>query len=127
MTVGIAAVLANAWLDTLSNTSAAFAAIYVKLHTGDPGSAGTANASAETTRKLAAFNAASAGSKALTSTLSWTSWAAGTETITHVSIWSASTSGTFYGSGALGSSKTVNNGDTFNLTALTASLTPLAA
>lgn len=127
MTVGLAAAVANAWLDTLSNTAAQYAAIYVKLHTGDPGSAGTANASAETTRKLAAFSAASGGSKALNGTLSWTSWSAGTETISHVSIWSASTAGTFYGSGALGSSKVVNNGDTFNLTALTVSLTPLAA
>ncbi len=127
MTVGLAAAVANAWLDTFRNVAAQYAAIYVKLHTGDPGSAGTANASAETTRKLAAFNAASGGSMALTSPLSWTSWSAGTETISHVSIWSASSGGTFYGSGALGSSKTVNNGDTFNLTALTASLTPLAA
>lgn len=127
MTVGLAAAVANAWLDTFRNVAAQYSAIYVKLHTGDPGSAGTANASAETTRKLAAFNAASGGSMALTSTLSWTSWSAGTETISHVSIWSASSGGTFYGSGALGSSKTVNNGDTFNLTALTASLTPLAA
>jgi hypothetical protein len=42
----------NAILDALfNNTSLAVAARYVKLHTGDPGEAGTANAAGETTRK----------------------------------------------------------------------------
>jgi hypothetical protein len=42
--------------------------IYVQLHTGDPGSAGTANLSANTTRVRVNFAAASAGAIALTGT-----------------------------------------------------------
>jgi len=43
-----------------------------------------------------------------------------------VSIWSASTAGSFRFSCALTASKTVANLDTLNLTALTFSLTPVA-
>ena len=53
--------------------------------------------------------------------------ATGADTITHVSVWSASTAGTFYYSAALSASKTVANLDTLNLTALTFALTPIAA
>lgn len=120
--------LANKWLDMLSAT--AFTAptnVYVKLHTGDPGAAGTANASAETTRKQITWSAAASGSKSMSGTLSWTSWAAGTETISHISIWDNSTAGNVLWSGQLSSNKTVNNGDTLNITSLTAALTPLMA
>ncbi len=120
--------LANKWLDMLGAT--AFTAptnVYVKLHTGDPGAAGTANASAETTRKQITWSAAASGSKSMSGTLSWTSWAAGTETISHISIWDNSTAGNVLWSGQLSSNKTVNNGDTLNITSLTAALTPLMA
>jgi hypothetical protein len=130
VTAGLAATaLANKWLDMLAAT--AFVAptnTYVKLHTGDPGSAGTSNASAETTRKVLTWSAASAGSKAITTTLpTWTPWAAGSETITHVSVWDASTSGNFLYSFALTASKAVSNGDTFNLTSHSIAFTPIAA
>lgn len=130
MTVGLHTTnLANKLLDTLSNTSfAAGATTAVKLHTGDPGSAGTSNASAETTRKALTWSAASSGSKAIAATLpSWTSWAAGTETISHISVWDSTTAGNFLYSFALTASKQVANGDTLNLTAHSVSLTPLAA
>jgi hypothetical protein len=130
MTAGLAAVnLANKWLDMLAATAfSAPANTYVRAHTGDPGSAGTSNASAETTRKLLTWSAASSGSKAITATLpSWTPWAAGTETITHISVWDASTSGNFLYSFALTASKTVSNGDTLNLTSHTIAFTPIAA
>lgn len=134
MTVGLSAVnTANAWLNTLRGTSAAtFTAVttmFVQLHTGDPGASGTANVSSVTTRPALNFGAASAGSQAAVATLpSWTSWA-GTngEVITHISVWGASSAGTFYYSAALAASKTVNTGDTVNLTALTVALTPIAA
>jgi hypothetical protein len=100
---------------------------YVKLHTADPGSAGTTAASAETTRKQITWSAAASGSKSMSGTLSWTSWAAGTETISHISIWDNSTAGNVLWTGALSSNKTVNNGDTLNITSLTAALTPLMA
>lgn len=123
MTAGLATTNANAMLTTITTD-----ADFVKLHTGDPGSAGTSNASAETTRKAVTWAAASAGSIAATSTLpSWASWSAGSETISHVSYWSLSSGGTFQGSAALTASKSVTNGDTLNLTALSYAASPLAA
>lgn len=100
--------------------------IYVKLHVGDPGSAGTANAGAVTTRPQATYSAASAGAIALTGTLP--TWAmTTTETISHVSMWDASTSGNFLWSAVLSASKAVVNGDNLTLTALGFSNGPLAA
>lgn len=122
MTTGFgAAGLANVWLDQLDGSA-------VKLHTGDPGVAGTSNASAETTRKALTFSAASAGSKAAVATLpSWATWSAGSETLTHISLWTATSGGTFRLSLPLTASKAVANGDTVNLTSLTIALIPIAA
>ncbi len=120
MTVGIAASVANGWVDGLNP-------LYAKLHTGDPGAAGTANASAETTRKAMTFGAASAGVATQTGTVSWAAWTAGSETISHVSYWTAATAGTFRGSFALTASKAVANTDTLNLSSCTVSATPVAA
>lgn len=134
MTAGLSAAnTANAWLNTLRGTSAAtFTAVttlFVQLHTGDPGASGTANVSSVTTRPALNFGAASGGSQSAIATLpSWASWA-GTngEVVTHISVWGASSAGTFYYSVALTASKTVNTGDTLNLTSLTVALTPVAA
>lgn len=123
MTAGLAGTNANSALSTITASAA-----FVKLHTGDPGSAGTSNASAETTRKAVTWASPSSQSIAATSTLpSWTSWSAGSETITHISYWSLSSGGTFQGSVALTASKSVTNGDTFNLTALSYAASPVAA
>ncbi len=101
-----------------SNTSLAVAAVYVKLHTGDPGEAGTANAATETMRKLAAFGASSGGVSTMSATLTWTN-VAGTETFSYVSLWDAVTAGNCLGSGSLASPQAVVAGNTFQLTALT--------
>lgn len=132
MTTGFSAAnLANKWLDMLGGTAfTAPAASALRLHTADPGSAGTTAGSAETTRKAITWAAASAGSKAATTTLpSWTAWSAGTETISHFSIWDNVTAGAgnFLMSGAWTASRTINNGDTLNVTSLSVSLTPIAA
>jgi hypothetical protein len=121
--------LANKWLDMLGATAfSAPAVTAVKLHTGDPGSAGTSNASAETTRKALTWSAASSGSKAIAATLpQWATWSGGAETLTHVSVWDSTTAGVFLFSVALTASKSITNGDTFNLTTLTVAFTPLAA
>lgn len=130
MTVGLhAANLANKWLDMLGGTAfTAPATTAAKLHTGDPGSAGTANASSVTTRPAVTWAAASAGSKAMNNTPSWASWA-GTngEVVSHISVWDSTTAGNFLFSAALTASKTVNTGDTLNLTSLTFAFTPIAA
>lgn len=121
MTVGLSATLANSWLDGLTG-------LYVKVYTGDPGSAGTSNASAETTRKALTLAAAAGGSRSATGTLpSWTTWSAGTETISHIGVWDASSGGNFKYSFALTVARSVTNGDTLSLTSHSISITPLAA
>lgn len=121
MADGWGSAAANSALDSLGSTYP-----WMKLHTGLPGSAGTSNAATETTRKQVTFASASAGSKASSADLTWTS-VAGTETYTHFSLWTASTNGTFGGSGSI-TANGVTAGDTFTISSgsLTLSL-PLAS
>lgn len=105
----------GALLDSFfNNTSAAKAARYVKLHTGDPGEDGTANAAGETTRKSVTGAASSGGVFTSVNDLAWTSVST-TETYTHISIWDASTAGNCLWTGALTASKAVNAGDNFTI------------
>lgn len=129
MTVGLHTVnLANKWLDMLGATAfTAPATTAIKLHTGDPGAAGTSNASGETTRKALTWSAASGGSKGIAATLPTWLWAVGNETISHFSVWDSTTAGNFLFSGAFTVSKSVTNGDTLNVLTLTVAHTPLAA
>jgi hypothetical protein len=124
MAVGFAAAAVNGWLDGTFATANCF----VKLHTADPGAAGaTAAAAGDTTRKQATMAAAAAGSKAASASVGpWTNGGT-SETLTHISLWSASTAGTFNGSAALSASQAWANTNTFTLTALTISITPIAA
>lgn len=99
----------DAWAGRTTYT--ANAAVYAKLHTGDPGSAGTSNAFSDTTRQAVTFgSAAASGAISSTAAVNWTSLSAG-GTLTHVSFWTASSGGTFLGSDDLPSSKVVNSGD----------------
>jgi hypothetical protein len=128
MTAGLSAAnLANKWLDMLGGTAfTAPAAFWVQLHTGDPGSVGTANLSAVTTREQVSWSASSGGSKSQSA--SPTAWSmTATETISYVSFWDASTSGNFLGSAAVTTSRSVVNGDTITLNTLTIAFTPIAA
>ena len=95
--------------------------VYVKLHTGDAGEAGTTNAATETTRKVAAWATASSGAIATSATIEWTNVAA-TETYSHWSLWDSSTAGNCLWSGGLASSAAVTAGDTFQITSLTLTL-----
>lgn len=95
--------------------------VYAKLHTGDPGEAGTSNAAGETTRQAVTFAASSGGVISLSNTPTWTSVST-SETYSHVSLWDNSTAGNCLGSGALTASKAVIAGDTFTLSALTVTL-----
>ena len=95
---------------------------YVKLHTGDPGEDGTANAATETTRKAFSGGASAGGVVTSDAALTWTS-VAGTETYSHISMWDASTAGNCLGSGALGASKAVTAGDTFTIASGDATIT----
>ena len=113
--------LENKLLDTLGNVSFTVATPYAKLHLGDPGEAGTANAAVEATRKAVSFNAAASGSMAASATITWTNVST-TETYTHWSLWDASTSGNNLWNGAFNTSAAVTAGDTFQITALTLTL-----
>lgn len=118
MAEGIASGQADAILDALLRSVAYSdpAAVYIQLHTGAPGAAGTSNIATETTRKLASFSAASGGAITTDAALTWAS-VAGTETISHWSAWSASSSGTFLCSDALDAPRSVTAGDTFQMNA----------
>jgi hypothetical protein len=123
MTVGMAAASANSILDTQLPNTRAF-----QLHTADPGAAGTTAVSSTTTRVLGTWNTASAASKALSGASVWPAWA-GTngEVVTHVSVWTATTAGTFIESAALSASKTMATGDILSLGTYTRTITPIAA
>jgi hypothetical protein len=126
MTVGlVAANLANKWLDMLSGTAfTAPSATYIKLHTADPGVAGTNAPSAVTTRQQATFSAAASGAKALSNAPAFTMTA--TETISHISVWDASSAGNILFTGALTVAKAVVNTDTLTFTTLSITLAPIA-
>jgi hypothetical protein len=103
-------------------------ALYVKLHTADPGAAGaTAAAVGSATRVVVTLAAAAGGSVSITGTNPvWTN--AGTsETISHVTVWDAITAGNFLWSTALTTPQAWASGNTFTLTTLGMSLAPLAA
>ncbi len=124
MAAGIAATLANDWLNTLRNTSYVEAAIYVGLHTANPGATGVTSVSSVTTRPAITFGAAAAGAMALSNTPTWSSWA-GTngEVVSYISVWDANTAGNFLFSAQLTASKTINTGDTFTLSTCTVTFT----
>jgi hypothetical protein len=121
---GIASYLAGKWLNWLAgNAETAPSSLNILLHTGDPGSAGTANESSVTTRE--AMTATVSGAELSSSdTPTWSDWA-GTndETDTDISIWDASSSGDFLDSIQLGSSVTLYTGDTLELTSVTITFT----
>ncbi len=124
MAVGISSYLGNAWLNALgNNTSFAVAQVYIKLHIGEPGAAGTANPATETTRKAASFGAASAGALASDADVSWTN-IVGSDDANHFTAWDALTNGNFLFSGTI-TANPYDAGDTYTISSgnLTASLT----
>lgn len=126
MTAGLSASRANSILNVLRNTAyPAIATPFVKLHVGDPGSAGTANAAAVTTRNAITWSAPSGGSMSLSTLSAFTGTTS--ETITHVSIWDASTAGNFIESWALTASVPIINGSSLTFSAFTLSYSPIAA
>ena len=119
MADGASATIVNALLASILNDVAftAYGPVYVQLHTGAPGANGTANVAGESTRESAgsnsAFNAPSGGSTTNLNAINWTSVTTA-ETYTHVSLWSASTSGTFLASGSI-TANAVEVGDNFSI------------
>ena len=134
MTVGMSgANTVNGWLNTLrgggvgvSYTAPAVQA--VRLYVGDPGSAGASNqASGDTSRKAVTFGAAVAGVLTMSSTPPvWTNGGT-TEILTHIGVHDSTTVGNFMYSGLLSAPQSWASGNTFTLTALTVTVTPIAA
>ena len=124
MAVGLSNYLCNSFLNALgNNTSYAVTQVYIKLHVGDPGSAATANAATETTRKSVSFAAASAGAIASDADISWTN-ISGSQDATHFSSWDSLTAGNFLFSGTI-TGNAYTAGDTYTISSgnLSASLT----
>lgn len=130
MTAGLSATnLANSWLNVLRNTSfTGKAAVYVKLHTADPGASGaTAAAAGSTTRVAITWAAASGGAMSMNGTApSWTNGGT-SETLTHISFWDDPSAGNFLGSCALSSSQAWVSTNTFTLSSQTWTFSPIAA
>ena len=122
MTVGFAPAVVNGWMDGLPT-------LWVQLHTGDPGAAGTANVAGNGTRKQVTRGAASGGAMSNTAPIAWTAGEVDTaEDYTHLSLHDASTSGNFQGSGPM-TANAVLVGDTFTIPTgdLDIAVSPVAA
>ena len=126
MATGLTATQAAAYLNVYRNTAAsAIANVFVQLHVGDPGAAGTSNVAAVTTRNAITWNAPSGGSMTVASLSAFTG--VSSETISHVSLWTASSAGTFLQSFALSSSQAIINGSQLTFPTFTVAFTPIAA
>lgn len=103
-------------LKSLKNESAAVAEVFAKLHTGDPGEEGTANAATETTRKKITWKAAASGVIKNEVALKWEAVST-TETYKYLSLWDAAAAGNPLWSGALTAEKAMSSGDNFEIKA----------
>jgi len=132
MVVGYASSHATSILNVLRNTAyGAIATPFVQLHTADPGAAGTTAVSVgDATRKSIAWSAPSGANPVqMTVTAAPGAWTNGgtSETLTHVSIWTASSAGTFVLSLVLTAPQAWVSTNTFTLNTCTLALTPTAA
>ena len=92
------------------------AAVYLSLHTADPGTTGASEVSGGSyARQQVALDPAAAKRTSNTAAESFTDMPAAT--VTHVGLWTASSAGTFILGGALTSSQSVAAGNTFTIAA----------
>lgn len=117
MATGLAPAVANSLLDALVNQTnyTAPTAVWLQLHTADPGAAGTTSVAGNTTRMQITTSFSGAASGAVTNdvAVTWTN-VSNTEDYTHCTAWSASSAGTFYWSAPI-TANAVVAGDTFTL------------
>jgi hypothetical protein len=123
MATGPSATNANALVDAVTGAGGGG---WLQFHIGDPGGAGTNNQAGSTTRIAVSYPAASAGTTTQSGTATLASWAGGSQTLTHASLWSASSGGTFRGSFPFAASRSVVNGDSLNVAGATWSCTAAA-
>jgi hypothetical protein len=133
MAVGYSAAVINAWLDALARSVAYTepASLWIQLHTGDPGAAGTANVAGNATRKQVTFGTpASGGAISNTVAIAWLTGEVDTsEDYTFLSLWDQDApGGNFQGSGPM-TANAVVVGDTFTIPPgdLDLAVTPVAA
>lgn len=102
--------------DTLTALTTAYT--WAQLHKGDPGAAGTANVADETDRKQVTSWTGTNGARSNVNVLTWdaVTVASGTQTYTHITLWTASTTGAFGYSGLL-TANPVSSGDDFEIRA----------
>jgi hypothetical protein len=94
----------------------AASAVHASLHTADPGTSGSAEVvggSPAYSRESISWAAAASGSVSSNANIVFD--VPGATTITHLGYWSASTSGTFYGSRALDTSQTYATQGTYTI------------
>lgn len=115
MATGFASATADSILNGFGNAIAYTGAstLFVKLHTGSPGAAGTSNAAGNTTRQALSYGSSSGGTMTNDTALTWTSVST-SETYTFFSVWDAASAGTFLGSGTV-TANAVTAGDTFTI------------
>lgn len=104
----------NAMLDGLGSV-----AVYASLHTANPGSTGTSEATGGSpayARKAITWNAASAGSKTTAASVTFDVPAG---TYTYIGLWSAVTGGTYYYKIALPSSQVFGSQGLLPITSIT--------
>jgi len=92
--------------------------VYVGLHTGSPldDNSGANEVSGNAyVRKVASFAAAAAGSASTNATITFDAASGNWGTISHISIWDASSAGNLLFHGAVTTSKTIETGDTFQI------------
>jgi hypothetical protein len=114
--------LENKLLDHSLATAAytAPAGVYVGLHTGSPlddNSGANEVVGNGYVRKAAAFAAAAAGSASTNATITFDAATGNWGTVSHISIWDASSAGNLLFHGAVTTSKTIELGDTFQISA----------
>lgn len=104
----------NAFIGS-ANYATVSASVWMKLHTGTAGTDGTANAYGDTRRVQVLYtNSAANGTVTNTANADLTN-VTSTQTVTDISLWSASTGGTFLGEDTLSSTAPLTAGDTFRV------------
>lgn len=135
MAVGLSQAFADALLNVISGTTIATNAhqvVAAQPHSADPGASGTtASLAGNFDGRLAdiAWSGTITGtttrSKGITNTPEITC-TSGTPAVSHLSLWSANTAGTFRASVALGTTRNLVVNDILRLTSLTFTMTPVA-
>jgi len=90
---------------------------HMQLHSGDPGAAGTSNVTSAARQAITWSAATNDGDFGLASSVAFTGVAAN-GAATYVSLWSASTGGTWYGNFQLSGDQTANAAGEYTVTAL---------